>query len=207
MFTNLQINRTLVKKGVRMRFFNLNKTVTKTAMQEEWLEIQAAQRNPARFAPLYQRYYEGIFRFIYRRTAKEALSADLCSQVFLKAMQKLDTYEFKGVPFSAWLYRIANNEVAQHFRKEQKNRIVSIEASNLSELFDEMEEDNNEYLRNLLITTLDNLKPQDLELIEMRFFEQRAFKEIANILNITESNAKVKTYRILERMKKKMKEK
>lgn len=205
MITNLQINRTLAKKGVRMRIFNLNKTVTKTAMQEEWLEIQAAQANPARFAPLYQRYYEGIFRFIFRRTAEEALTADLCSQVFLKAMQKLGTYQFKGVPFSAWLYRIANNEVAQHYRKVQKNRVVSMEDSNIADLFDEIEEDNSEQLRSLLINALDSLKEKDLQLIEMRFFEQRPFKEIAAILDITESNAKVRTYRILERMKKKMK--
>jgi RNA polymerase sigma-70 factor (ECF subfamily) len=53
-----------------------------------------------------------------------------------------------------------------------------------------------------MIQSLDYLKEDDLEIIEMRFFEQRPFKEIADILNITESNAKVRTYRILERLKK-----
>ena len=201
MFSNLQINRTLVK-NVRMSVSN--KTVSADDMQEEWLEIQAAQREPAKFRTLYKRYYEPIYRFIFRRTSSEDLAADICSQVFLKAMQRLDKYQFKGVPFSAWLYRIASNEVAQHFRQVQKNRVVSIEDTNLSDMMDEMDEISSEVHRDQLILLLDDLKEIDLQLIEMRFFEQRPFKEIADILNITESNAKVKTYRILERLRKKL---
>ncbi len=201
MFSNLQINRTLVK-NVRMSVSD--KTVSADDMQEEWLEIQAAQQNPARFRPLYDRYYEPIFRFIFRRTADESLSADICSQVFLKAMQRLERYQFKGVPFSAWLYRIASNEVAQHFRQTKKNRVVSIEDTNVTEMMDEVDESNVELYRDQLIQVLDDLKETDLRLIEMRYFEQRPFKEIAEILEITESNAKVKTYRILERLNKKL---
>ena len=201
MFSNLQINRTLVK-NVRMSLSK--KTVSAEAMQEEWLEIQAAQRDPGAFRPLYNRYYEPIFRFIFRRTSDEDLTSDICSQVFLKAMQRLGNYQYKGVPFSAWLYRIASNEVSQHYRQVKKDRTVSMEDSNISDMFEEMDENNNEQHRSSLLKALDGLKETDLQIIEMRFFEQRPFKEIADILEITESNAKVKTYRILERLKKKM---
>ncbi|MBL7791371.1 MAG: sigma-70 family RNA polymerase sigma factor [Saprospiraceae bacterium] len=180
------------------------KTVSAERMQEEWLEIQAAQSDPAMFRPLYVRYYEMVFRFIYRRTASEELSADICSQVFLKAMQRLSDYSFKGVPFSAWLFRIASNEVAQHFRQQQKNRVLSIEETQIGDVADEIDEDDNEALRAALLLALDDLKEGDMELIEMRFFEQRSFKEIADITGMTESNAKVKTYRILERLKKRL---
>lgn len=156
------------------------------------------------FRPLYARYYEMVFRFIYRRTASEELTADICSQVFLKAMQRLGDYSFKGVPFSAWLFRIASNEVAQHFRQQQKNRVLSIEETQIGDMADEIDEDDNEALRAALLLALDDLKEGDMELIEMRFFEQRSFKEIADITGMTESNAKVKTYRILERLKKKL---
>ena len=74
----------------------LSKQVSDTAMHAEWQEIQAAQQDPARFKPLYDRYFERIFRFIYRRTADESLTADLCSRVFLKALQQLRRYRFKG---------------------------------------------------------------------------------------------------------------
>lgn len=180
------------------------KTVSAERMQEEWQEIQAAQQNPALFRPLYNRYYEPVFRFIHKRTADEELSADLCSQVFLKALQRLSEYSFRGVPFSAWLFRIASNEVSQHYRQVQKNRVVSVEESQMGDVVDEIEEEDNELLRATLLVALDELKEGDMELIEMRFFEQRSFKEIAEILDMTESNAKVKTYRILERLKKRL---
>ena len=172
------------------------------ALQAEWEEIQAAQGNPALFRPLYDRYYEAIFRFIFRRTHEESLSADICSQVFLKALQKLKSYQFKGVPFSAWLYRIASNEVTQHFRKSSKNRVVSVEEGRIADIADEIESKDNAEFREAMIKSLDDLSDKDLEVIELRFFEQRPFKEVAGILGITESNAKVKTYRILAKLKK-----
>ena len=92
--------------------------------------------------------------------------------------------------------------MAQYFREVQKNRVVSLEQENLLELANEIEEVGNEFDQQIIIQAMDELRHEDMQLIEMRFFEQRPFKEIAEILNITESNAKVKTYRILEKMKK-----
>ncbi|MFT4762161.1 MAG: RNA polymerase sigma-70 factor (ECF subfamily) [Paraglaciecola sp.] len=200
MSLNLQINRTLVKNDARMN--TSHRTVSTEAMESEWEEIQAAQVNPTAFRPLYTRYYESIFRYIYKRTTDESLSADICSQVFMKAMKKIEGYSYQGVPFSAWLFRIASNEVAQHYRSSQKMRVVSVEDANLSNMMEEIQEEDAEDHRQILLTALEKLKPKDLEVIEMRFFEKRAFAEIARILDITESNAKVRTYRVLERLKK-----
>ena len=181
---------------------SFRRTVSTEALQDEWAEIQSAQANPALFRPLYDRYFESIFQFIYNRTLDESLCADLCSQVFLKAMQRLNDYTYRGVPFSAWLFRIASNEVAQHYRQQKKSRVVSVEDSNFGNMFEEMEEDSFEHFRPYLIPALEELKEGDLEIVELRFFEQRPFREIADLLNITESNAKVRTYRVLERLKK-----
>ncbi|MCB9081370.1 MAG: sigma-70 family RNA polymerase sigma factor [Lewinellaceae bacterium] len=182
--------------------------ISEEAMHREWGEIQAAQTNPERFRPLYDRYYEAVFRLIYRRTGDEHLCADLCAQVFLKALQKLPAYSFQGVPFSAWLFRIAINEVGQYFRQSQRNqRVVSLEENHLQLLLDDTDEADPEeyqYRRKALLAALDDLKPDDLQLIEMRFFEQRPFKEIAELLDLTENNAKVKVHRLLERLRKKM---
>lgn len=180
------------------------RTVSAAEMQEEWLEVQAAQGDPALFQPLYERYYEDIFLFVFRRTTDEMLTADICSQVFLKALQRIKSYEYKGVPFSAWLYRIASNEVAQYYRKSNKNRVVSMEETNIADLFEEIREHDDERHRQLLLKALDSLKEDDLQLIELRFFEERPYKEIAEMLGITENNAKVKTFRILARLKKYM---
>lgn len=201
MFSILQTS----TKSVNKRFMSEpQKTVSAAAMEAEWQEIQAAQQNPARFRPLYERYYEPIFRFVFRRTADSDLSADLCSQVFLKALQRLESYQFRGVPFSAWLFRIASNEVAQHYRQNSQKRTVSVEENTLGDVAEEMDIDGEIWQVEDLVNVLDTLKPAELELIELRFFEQRPFKVIAEILGITESNAKVKTYRILERLKKRL---
>ena len=188
-------------KNARMNHSN---KMSVRAVEAEWLEIQAAQQDPALFRPLYQRYFETIFRFIYRRVADEALSSDICSVVFLKALQKIKGYSFQGVPFSSWLYRLASNEVAQHYRQQNKKRIVSIEESQLNSIIDHDEPENRSHQIQQMISVLDQLKEKDLILIELRFFEERPFKEIAEIIGITESNAKMKTYRALEKLKKMM---
>lgn len=177
------------------------KWVPADALQQEWLEVQAAVQDRAMFRPLYERYFDQVFRFVFRRTADEALTADLSSQVFLKAMQRLDSYSFQGVPFSAWLFRIASNEIGQHYRNVQKNRVVSAEDIHLGQLAEEMEEEDGARKYEALLGALGELEPEDMALVEMRFFEERPFKEIADILGISEANAKMRTYRILERMK------
>jgi RNA polymerase sigma-70 factor (ECF subfamily) len=181
-----------------------NRTISAEAIQSEWQEIQAAQQNPTLFRPLYERYFDPIFRFIMNRCGEESVAGDICSQVFLKAMQKIKGYEFKGVPFSAWLYRIASNEVAQHYRNTKKLRVVSAEETQIEDIVEEMDFDNYGAYREVMLEVLEELKPIDLQLIEMRFFEKRPFKEISEVLGLSESNAKVKTYRILERLKKKI---
>jgi RNA polymerase sigma-70 factor (ECF subfamily) len=199
MLSNLQLSRSFAKT---IPMSAPKRTVSEADMQEEWLEVQAAQKDPAMFRPLYERYHEPIYLYIFRRTTDEMLTADLCSQVFLKAMQKIHRYEYQGVPFSAWLYRIASNEIAQHFRKANKNRVVTIEDAPLSHLAEEIGQEIPEDLTPLLVQALDSLKEEDLQIIELRFFEERPYKEVGEILGITENYAKVKTFRILNRIKK-----
>lgn len=179
---------------------------TKHLSKEEILQelkcIELAKSDPRYFAPLYDRYYRSIFTFLYRRTGEEELTADLCSQTFLKAMNAIQTFRFQGVPFSAWLYRIALNELNMHFRKHPSARTVSVEEEGLHRLQEEAqcEEDLSE--EQTLQAVLSELEPDEVQLIELRFFEEKSFKEVGEILNITENNAKVKTYRLLDRMKK-----
>ena len=172
------------------------------ALQQEWVEIQAAQADPARFEVLYDRYYERIFSFIYQRLDDKDLAFDTASQVFLKAMQSLHKFKFKGVPFASWLFRIAKNEVYQLFRNQKATRTVNIEKAGLKTLVDDMEEDFYEPYYELLKESMASLEEEEIQFVEMRFFEKRAFKEIGEIMDITENHAKVKLYRILDKLKK-----
>lgn len=153
---------------------------------------------------LYERYYRQIFLFVYKRVDEEENAADVTSQVFLKAMLNLEKYQFKGVPFSAWLYRIAINEVNQFFRETRNQRTVSIESEGLPMLMAEVEEPSNEAAVQRMLVVLQSLTPDEIQLVELRYFEKIPFREVAEIYNITENNAKVRLYRILEKMKKLM---
>ena len=164
--------------------------------------IKAAKLNVDAFGPLYDKYYKPIFLFIFRRTEDEDLTADLTQHVFIAAMINIKRYEFKGVPLSAWLYRIALNEISMYFRKTKKERTISIEQNDIKNIFEEVEENENEEKINKLTAVLSKLKSDEMQLVELRFFEQRAFAEIGVMLGISENNAKVKMYRLLEKLKK-----
>src|SRR5687767_5867099 len=81
--------------------------------------IKAAQDNPRNFEPLYKRYFERITRFVYHRVEDKELAFEITSQVFYKALDNIKKYKPMGVPFSAWLFRIAGNELNQLYRKNK----------------------------------------------------------------------------------------
>lgn len=171
-------------------------------IKQELQLIEAAKENPARFGVLYDRYYKSIFVFIYRRTDDEELTADITSQVFLKALINIKKYEYKGVPFSAWLFRIAFNEINMYFRKNNAQRVVSLNQNGMVQIAQEVElEENTEGIKQMMLA-VKQLDALELQLIELRFFEKHSFAEVGEIVGVTENNAKVKVYRILDKLKK-----
>jgi RNA polymerase sigma-70 factor (ECF subfamily) len=167
----------------------------------ESMKVEEAKKNPFKFEALYNVYYERIFRFIYQRVDEKAIAFDLAQQVFMKAMINLRNYHYKGLPFSSWLYRIAQNELNQLFRKNSSHRTINIDEADLKFVADEMKADSLEEYSKKLPDVIAELDGKDLQIVEMRFFEKRPFKEIGEILNITENYAKVKLYRVLDKMK------
>ena len=81
--------------------------------------VDAAKRDLKMFEPLYNKYHEQIFRYVYQKIESEYMAKDITSQIFLKAMNHIHQYQFKGVPFSSWLYRIAMSEVNQSFKDKK----------------------------------------------------------------------------------------
>jgi len=175
---------------------------TADMLQTEQHLIEAAKQNPEHFGPLYDKYYKQIFGYVYQRMDCKDSAFDLTSQVFLKALTNIEKYEYKGVPFASWLYRIAHSEVMQSFRTKKNLRTINADISDLRNICEEVEQEYMEEYKSILMTVIKNLPEDDVQLIELRFFEKRAFKEIAEILSLTETNTKVKLYRILEKVKK-----
>ncbi len=171
-------------------------------LNEELMLIESAKQDPDRFAPLYDKYYKQIFNYVYQRMDSKDSAFDVTGQVFLKAMLNLSKYQFKGVPFASWLYRIAHNEVMQLYRTEKAKRTINADVSDLRFVCEEQEQPFFEEYIPVIKKLIKELPEDDLQLVELRFFEKRHFKEIAEILEISEVNAKVRMYRLVERLKK-----
>lgn len=171
---------------------------------QELQEIELAKHNPEKFAVLYERYFKSIFLFVFKRTNDEDISADITSQVFLKALINISKYQFKGVPFSAWLYRIAFNEINLYFRNNKSSRFVNIDENGILNILVEVKENDSTELQHKIMNAVKKLNLKELQLIELRFFEKHSFAEVGIIVGTTENNAKVKVYRILDKLKKMM---
>ncbi len=182
--------------------YNAKYHQTTLQLEQEQMIIEAAKENPENFGPLYDKYYKQIFGYLYQRMDCKETAFDLTAQVFLKALTNLKRYEYKGVPFASWLYRIAHSELMQLFRDKKNKRAINADIGDIRYLFEEVEENYLEEYLPALKKAISELDEEDLNMVEMRFFEKRPFKEIGEILNITENNAKVRMYRILERLKK-----
>ena len=171
-------------------------------LHEELSWITRAKKDPESFGPLYSKYHEQIFRYVHQRMDDQEMAFDVTSQVFIKAMSNLHKYEYRGVPFSSWLYRIAKSELYQAFRDRKARKTINVESMHLFEMIEEFEDNDTSENKQKIIQCLSKLKSNDLQLIEMRYFEKRSYKEIGEILEITENNAKVRAFRALERLKK-----
>lgn len=175
---------------------------SETRIQSELKIIEKAKKNPNHFAPLYKQYHESIFRYIVKRVDDVESAYDITSNVFVKALTNLDRYEFRGVPFSSWLFRIAKSELYQSFRDKKARRTVSIDKVVVADIFEEINESYDDGKKRKLMKALREIKENDLALIELRYFEKRSYREIGEIISVTENNAKVKTFRALQRLKK-----
>ncbi|MBL4705931.1 MAG: sigma-70 family RNA polymerase sigma factor [Flavobacteriales bacterium] len=164
--------------------------------------VEMAKTNPARFAPLYNHYYKPIFIFVFKKVRDEFTAEDIASKVFLKALLNIKKYQDRGFPFSSWLYRIASNEVNMYYRKSNKMTTVEIMESDVITLMDEIKEGNEVDRQELVIKCLAELPLPVSQLVELRFFDRMSFKEMGEVLGISEGNAKIRVYRALDKLKK-----
>ena len=99
-------------------------------MQDEQGLVQRAQRGDKEaFAQLYEVHFDKIYRYVILRVGNKAEAEDMTQQVFVKAFESINSFRWKGIPFSAWLYRIAHNLVVDHIRREKKRPTVPLEES------------------------------------------------------------------------------
>ena len=98
-----------------------------TREPDDLILIQAAQEDREAFGVLYERYVGRIYTYIYYRTGNAFDAEDLTERVFIRALHHIGNYHDRGLPFSAWLYRIAHNQVVDHLRKKSKRLTVPLD--------------------------------------------------------------------------------
>jgi RNA polymerase sigma-70 factor (ECF subfamily) len=163
---------------------------------DERLLVEAAQRDPSRFAELYQQNFERVYAFILRRVRERSHAEDLTSEVFHQALKNLNRYEWRGVPFAAWLLRIATNAIADHMHKAAREQSLA-EGEDVDPKAGMQEVEHRATLF-ALVTTL----PTDQQtVIRMRFAEEKSIREIAKALGRTEGAVKQLQFRALEKLR------
>jgi RNA polymerase sigma-70 factor (ECF subfamily) len=161
--------------------------------------VEMAKTDQAAFGELYERYVKKIYNYIYYRTSNPHDAEDLTARVFYRAMAHIETYTDRGVPFQAWLYRIAHNLVANWHRDRGRRKIIPLDefvASSLrSEAPDRQTEDAEE--REHLLAAIRRLPPERQQLLILKFVEQLSNAEIGEIMDRTEGAIKSLYHRTL----------
>ena len=180
----------------------VRKTAEKTSSTEvdERLLVEAAQRDSARFADLYELHFERIYAYIVRRVRDRDTAEDLTSEVFHKALENLPRYEWRGVPFSAWLFRIAGNAITDRSKRGSRE-LLSFESppDKTTEATLEAIQD-----RARLFRLVDRLPADQRRVIFQRFVEQRSMREIAQQLGRSEGAIKQLQFRAIEKLRTQM---
>jgi len=177
-------------------------------LNEEKELIKQAQKDPEVFAKLYDEYYPKIFGYILKRVANFEIVQDIASETFFKALKKLWQFRWRNISFSAWLYRIANNEIANYFRRN-KYKPVSLDkvpepiaVHNPEAEILEAEQELKKYQDFLKIQEkISKLPIKYQEVITLRFFEKKKIKEICEILGKKEGTVKSLLHRGIEKLR------
>ena len=169
--------------------------------------IERAKSDKEAFGQLYERYVDKIYNYIYYRTSNEADAEDLTARVFFRALQHIESYEDRGYPFSAWLYRIAHNLVANWHRDRSRHQVIALEDLSywkthrdgpeaMTELMDDKE---------ALLAAIRRLPADRQELLILKFVEKLTNAEIGAIMGRSEGAIKSLYYRTLVALRKDLK--
>jgi len=182
-------------------------------LKQEARLIELCKSDPSAFGELFDCWYAPVFGYIFRRTADYDLSKDMAAETFLKAYLNIHRFSWRGIRVSAWLYRIATNEMNQYYRK-QKYKPLSLsqllENPHMEKLLHQQPDDEREVMERELQAYNDynqireNLLKLDIkyqEVIALKYFEQKTNSEISSILNKNEGTVKSLLSRGLEKLR------
>ena len=184
-------------------------------LEQEKELVFKAKTDAYAFGLLYDEYYKKIFGYVLHRTANVEVTKDIVSEVFLKALQNIGHFEWRGIPFSAWLYRIAEHEISNGYKRNKHIIFLKQDAENSEILSDISIEDEiacaeaeiqkqEEFL--LLHKCIVKLPHIYQLVIVLKYFEKKLISEICAILGKREGTVKSLLNRGIKKLKKLMDE-
>lgn len=169
------------------------------AFADERLRIEAAQKDPSRFAELYEENFARVYAYVARRAENRAAAEDVTSEVFHHALANLQRFEWRGLPFAAWLFRIAHNILVD--RWQRTGRESGEPAPEVGDASWKQTEQ-----RALLFQMVERLPADQRRVIYLRFTVQKSIAEIARDLQRSQGAVKQLQFRALENLRARMKE-
>lgn len=170
-----------------------------TSLDEHNLIQLAQEGDKIAFGELYQRYITRIYNYVYYRVSDEQDAEDLTARVFMRALNHIAKYDDRGVPFSAWLYRIAHNLVANWHRDNSRKKVIPLDdymvGRNPGDAPESVAESREE--EELLLESVRDLPEDRQQLLFLKFVERRPNSEIGEIMNRTEGAIKSLYHRTL----------
>jgi RNA polymerase sigma-70 factor (ECF subfamily) len=167
--------------------------------------IEAAQRDRGRFSELYEANFERVYAYVVRRVRDRDEAQDLTADVFHLALKSLPRFEWRGVPFAAWLFRIASNEIADRSKSAARRRAHESQNANVDSGPDDrvgvaagVEEAER---RGRLFKLVERLPRDQSRVIAMRFAEDKSIREIAAALGRSEGSVKQLQFRGLQNLR------
>ena len=172
--------------------------------------IEAAQQDRARFADVYERYFELVYAYVARRVRDRAATEDLTSEVFRKALANIDRFKWTGAPFGAWLLRIAANLIADRAKRETRNG-MRVDESTVEKPRDLSSAPKSQQVqledaerRAWVIRMVDELPDDQRRVVRMRFAEEQSINEIASELGRSEGAIKQLQFRAFQNLRAKL---
>ncbi len=174
-------------------------------MQEEQsLVLQAQKCNQEAFAKLYEQNFDKIYRYISLKVGNNTEAEDMTQQVFIKALQSISSYKWKDVPFSAWLFRIAHNQVIDYYRKQSRQSTTPLyEYMAVTNNNPEKAIEDKSDIERLLIASK-KLTAAQQEVITLRFAGELPIAEVARIMGKTQGAIKALQHSAIAALRKLM---
>lgn len=156
------------------------------------------------FSELYEKYFNYIYNYIFSSILNSDIAEDLAANTFFNAYKYLSKKKTDIKNYSAWLFKIATNEVLQFYRKKKRRNIVTpIDEKQdlIANLADQKSENVDTFVDYLTIqNVLSELKPKERMIIEMHYFDRMSYEEMSDVLNLTVNNLRVKLHRALKKV-------